>query len=265
MVNPTEINNWYKKLTAQLIALNEAKQRAFLFADSISNLEPVAASPALSHVLAAGFCLRSRLSMITTEAALLAIAEKWWPEEHRQKTYLASTSDGERLTTIFLRNATRETVRNEDDDASIPVPVYNPSRPLTLGERRSLASKPDRSLIEKAICDPHPKVIAKLLDNPKLTENDVVYISTRRPASADVLKLVALHPRWRPNKRIARALLYNPSTPNEAALTLLPGLDKQTMAKIAKDVHLHGLIREASAKFLQIQAIKRKRAPLNGR
>jgi hypothetical protein len=96
-----------------------------------------------------------------------------------------------------------------------------------------------------------------LLDNPNLTENDVVYISTRRPAPPEVLKVVALHQRWRPNKRIARALVYNPSTPREAALTLLPGLDKQTVAKIAKDIHLEGLIREASAKFLQIQTTKR--------
>jgi hypothetical protein len=195
--------------------------------------------------------------MIAAEAALLAIAKKVWSGEHRKKTYLASTADGERLTSIFLRDAADESIHSEDDDISIPVPIYNPSRPLTLGERRSLASKPDRSLIEKAICDPHPKVIAKLLDNPKLTETDVVYISTNRPAPPEVLEVVALHRRWRPNKRIARALIYNPSTPRVAALTLLPGLDKQTVGKIAKDIHLDGRIREASAKFLQIQATKK--------
>ena len=41
-----------------------------------------------------------------------------------------------------------------------------------------------------------------------------------------------------------------------AALTLLPGLDKQTVANVARDTHLDGLIREAAAKFLQIQEKK---------
>ncbi|MCP4197418.1 MAG: hypothetical protein GY762_09740 [Proteobacteria bacterium] len=257
MVNSAEINKWYKKLSAQLVVLSEARQRTILFADGISNLEPAVASPALSYVLTTGFCLRSRPSTITTEAALLAIVEKRWPEEHRRDTYLASTADGERLTALFLRQSMGESPDNEEEEASIPVPVYNPSRPLTLGERRSLASRPDRSLIEKAICDPHPKVIAKLLDNPKLTENDVVFISTRRPASPEVLAVVAFHPRWRPNQRIGRALIYNPSTPSMAALTLLPGLDKQTVVKIAKDIHLNGPVREASAKLLQIKATKK--------
>ncbi len=257
MVNPTEITNWYKNLTKQLIALSDARQRIILFADSISSLEPTLASPALNHVLAAGFCLRSRPSVITAEAALLAIAKNAWLGEHRERTYQTSITDGAQLTSIFLRDAAGNSPDEEDDDTSIPVPVYNPSRPLTLGERRSLASKPDRSIIEKAICDPHPKVVAKLLDNPKLTENDVVYIATRRPSPIEVLKVVSLHRRWRPNKRIARALVYNPSTPRDAALTLLPGLDKQTVAKIAKDIHLDGLIREAAAKFLQIQATKK--------
>jgi hypothetical protein len=257
MVNPAEITQWYRKLSAQLTVLSEARQRIILFAESISALEPAAASRALSYVLAAGFCLRSRPSMITTEAALLAIVEKWWPEEHQRDTYLASTADGERLTSLFLRQSMGESTDKEEEEASIPVPVYNPSRPITLGERRALASRPDRSLIEKAIGDPHPKVIAKLLDNPKLTENDVVFISTRRPAAPEVLEIVAFHPRWRPNKRIGRALVYNPSTPSLAALTLLPGLDKQTVVKIAQDTHLHGLVREASAKLLQIQSTKK--------
>ena len=53
-------------------------------------------------------------------------------------------------------------------------------RPLTLGERKSLARTHDRSLIQRVVRDPHPDVIRILLDNPSLTEEDVGRVCAQR-------------------------------------------------------------------------------------
>ena len=45
-------------------------------------------------------------------------------------------------------------------------PAPSKERPLTLGERKALARKPDRRLIARAMRDPHPAVVAVLLSNP---------------------------------------------------------------------------------------------------
>src|SRR5688572_8898608 len=60
------------------------------------------------------------------------------------------------------------------------VPDYGKGRPLTLGERKSIARRPRRDLIERALGDPHPEVIRLLLQNPRLTEADVIRICARR-------------------------------------------------------------------------------------
>ena len=47
-------------------------------------------------------------------------------------------------------------------------------RPLTLGERKSLARTHAASKLLLLLRDPHPAVVAILLDNPHLTESDIV-------------------------------------------------------------------------------------------
>ena len=44
--------------------------------------------------------------------------------------------------------------------------------------------------------DPHPAVVAILLENPHVTEPDVVRIAAARPAVPEALAKLAVHPRW---------------------------------------------------------------------
>ena len=96
-------------------------------------------------------------------------------------------------------------------------------RPLTLGERKSLAKKPDRNLIERLLSDPHPDVIRGVLRNPRLTEDDVVRFVARTPARADLLAEVTRSPKWIHRPRVRLAIVINPHS--DQALTIpLTGL-----------------------------------------
>ena len=57
------------------------------------------------------------------------------------------------------------------------VPDFGRGRPLTLGERKTLARRRDRQLLGRVLRDPHPDVIQVLLGNPALTEEDVVRLA----------------------------------------------------------------------------------------
>ena len=71
--------------------------------------------------------------------------------------------------------------------ATSGIPDYGRGRPLTLGERKSLARRPDRAMLDRLLHDPHPDVIRRLLRNPRLTEDDVVRLAARRPGRPEVL------------------------------------------------------------------------------
>jgi hypothetical protein len=102
-------------------------------------------------------------------------------------------------------------------------------RELTLGERKWLARRPDRETMQRLLADPHPEVIRRCLGNPRITEDDVVRLSAKRPGRSDVLAEVA-RSLWVRRPRVRLALVLNPATPVEiamrtAGLLLRPELD----------------------------------------
>jgi hypothetical protein len=54
--------------------------------------------------------------------------------------------------------------------ASAPRALTPGTRPLTLGERKSLARSWDRNVLTRLLIDPNHDVVALLLQNPRITE-----------------------------------------------------------------------------------------------
>ena len=103
-------------------------------------------------------------------------------------------------------------------------PLRQRTRPLTLGERKSLARTSRRELIIQLLRDPHPDVVAILLGNPHLTERDVVTMASSRPAVPAALTLIADHARWSVRAGVRRALAFNPHTPVHIAVRVITTL-----------------------------------------
>jgi hypothetical protein len=130
------------------------------------------------------------------------------------------------------------TPRTAGDDELDRVPDFGKGRPLALGERKSLARRRDRQLLARVIRDPHPDVIRILLENPALTEADVVRLVSRRPIHADVLREVAACVRWVVRSEVRSALLKNPYSPLELVLPLVPLATTTELAELADSPEL---------------------------
>lgn len=103
-------------------------------------------------------------------------------------------------------------------------PLRPRGRALSLGERKSLARTHSRDSLLLIAKDPHPSVVAIILDNPHLTEPDVVRIASARPVMAEALELIANHVRWRTRAAIKRAVVYNPYAAVATALRMMTTL-----------------------------------------
>ncbi|MGB5702745.1 MAG: hypothetical protein WBM48_08005 [Polyangiales bacterium] len=134
------------------------------------------------------------------------------------------------------------------------VPDFGRGRPLTLGERKSLARTHDRSLIQRVVRDPHPDVIRILLDNPSLTEEDVVRVCARRPNDPNVLQTVYRHRRWVVRYRPRNAILRNPDTQLDTALLLAPLLRKQELREAATSSELAAPLRLSCKAILDLRS-----------
>lgn len=141
---------------------------------------------------------------------------------------------------------------SQQDDEADPPPnaalaraMMERGRPISLGERKTLARRRDRNLLARVLRDPHPDVIRILLDNPALTEVDVVRLCARRPAPPEVLGQVFRHPRWILRYGVRRALVLNPHTPDVISLQLLPHLTPADLALVARSADLSARVRDA--------------------
>jgi len=124
----------------------------------------------------------------------------------------------------------------------------------TLGERKWMARKPDRGLIQRLLRVTDPEVTRILLGNPKLTEADVVWLAARRPNAVRVLEEVARSRRWRSLARVRLALVQNPYTPPRIAVLLSPLLTLADLRVIAADNSAHPLLNEMARHLVALRA-----------
>jgi hypothetical protein len=130
-------------------------------------------------------------------------------------------------------------------------PLRQRGRPLTLGERKSLARNGRRDLLMHLLRDPHPDVVRILLDNPHLTERDAVALAASRPAVPEALVVVADHRRWSVRHMVRRALAFNPHTPVHVAMRVATTLGAADWREITGDPHLAESLRAHAADLLR--------------
>jgi hypothetical protein len=225
-----------------LLVLDDWAQRSLRFGVWIEAVTPEDAAPAFGWILASAFHHRTPGGKVLAESAGLALLDRHWPEEHRIHTREAAAALELAVTSAFLL----EPEPLEHDERAFEVPDYGGDRPLTLGERRALASRPSRRIIARALLDPHPMVALRLLGNPKVVEGDVLRIASRRPAPPPVLAELARHSRWRGRPRVAAALAHNPCTPHAHATSLLPGLPRPLVREVSEDGRVSESLRDAA-------------------
>ncbi len=113
---------------------------------------------------------------------------------------------------------------------------------LTLGEKRSLARTHTKERLGRLLYDTNPLVVRNILENPSLTEPDVLKMASRRPNHEKVLTTIYQNDRWVSSYDVKTAIVRNPYTPVPIALGLLLFLKKQDLAEIAVDSTLHEVI-----------------------
>src|SRR5262249_37406379 len=145
--------------------------------------------------------------------------------------------------------SSRESVFPRDPNKD-RVPDYGTGRPLTLGERKSLARRPNREMLARLLNDPHPEVIRRLLNNPGITEDDVVRLASKRPCRGDVLAEIAYSDKWIHRARVRITLVLNPSTPLEIAGPIVSLLMRQELKLVATSTHVPPGVRALCLEFL---------------
>lgn len=172
--------------------------------------------------------------------------------DDRSRLYAAAKDAGhDEISHLFFDSSPSSAPEHDfDEDLSAERAVVPGGRPLTLGERKSLARGHQRELLEHVMRDLHPDVVTILLDNPHLTERDVLVIASRRPSPPASLAVVASNHRWRARYSVKRALAMNPHTPTHLAMQLATNLRPADLRALRDDPNLADALREQARALL---------------
>lgn len=136
-----------------------------------------------------------------------------------------------------------------------PTPDYGAGRELSVGERRTMARTPNRSWFDKLLRDPHPLVIRQLLENPRLTEDDIVRLAARRPPNIEALRSIA-RTDWLLRSRVRMALIHNPGTPSAIAVPLLAVCTRPELREVRTSSECSEVLREVAEELLVLRSVR---------
>jgi hypothetical protein len=208
---------------------------------------------ALAAIVARAHLVDDADAMETLQCVTHAAAEPSLPYELRQRLYEAAvTRNLPTIARLFLVASPAGDLPRQLQKQLGPERALRPNdaRPLTLGERKALARTHRRDKLTLLIRDPHPQVVAIVLDNPHLTEGDVVKMAAARPAVPESLARIAAHPRWSVRHPVKRALVLNPSTPLADAIRIATTLRAPELEELANDHSLPDALRQHATEVL---------------
>lgn len=167
------------------------------------------------------------------------------PYELIEGLYAAAAEHGDDLLKGLLRSpATEQSMA--DPAAALPRAIGE----IPLGVRRSLAKGTEKHMLERLLLDPDERVMRHLLDNPRITEEDVIRIASRRPIPGSTLSEIAQNRRWASRRRVRVALARNPYCPTDVALRILGSLPLPELRELGSDGTLHDEIRRRAVEEL---------------
>jgi hypothetical protein len=234
---------------ARLKALRDPRLRVLALVQALGEGDPTAWVETLATIMTRAHLNDDPDAAEVLEAITHAAADAGLPYATRQQLYEAATwQQFPAIARLFLVASPPTIGPHQLAKSLAPERSLKPTgRSFTLGERKSLARTHDRQQILLLLGDPHPAVVAILLDNPHITEADIVRIASGRPAVPAALATLAAHPRWSVRHPVKRALVLNPSTPLADAIRIATTLRSQELRELAADPSLPEPLRTHAA------------------
>jgi hypothetical protein len=124
---------------------------------------------------------------------------------------------------------------------------------LPLGQRITLARRGPARVAGALVAEGHAQVLPIALDNPYLTEAQVLKALARDKVSTSVVQALARHGKWSQSYHVRLALVRHPATPVSVVLGCLPLLTVNDLRELAAP----GIVAENLRKYLQAEVQRR--------
>ena len=127
---------------------------------------------------------------------------------------------------------------------------------LPLGQKITLARRGPARVAGALLAEGHAQVISIVLDNPYMTEAQILRALSREKLPISVIPAIVQHRKWSIIYNVRLALVRHPATPLASVLSYLPELTVSDLRELAAP----GIVPENLRKYLQAEVQRRTRA-----
>jgi hypothetical protein len=124
---------------------------------------------------------------------------------------------------------------------------------LPLGQKITLARRGPGRVAGALVAEGHGQVLPVALNNPFLTEAQVLKTLAREKVATSVVQALATHRKWSQTYNVRLAIVRNPSAPISVVLGFLPQLTVSDLRVLAEP----GIVAENLRKYLQAEVRRR--------
>lgn len=121
-------------------------------------------------------------------------------------------------------------------------------------DRMKLAMKGDREARGILIRDTNRVVASAVINNPRITDNEVENISAMRTVTDEVLRLISMNRAWARSYTIIHNLVRNPRTPIPTVLGILPRIRTKDLHLLSQNKNVSEAVRRQGLRLAQARS-----------
>jgi hypothetical protein len=158
--------------------------------------------------------------------------------------------------------AIADAVRNDTDGFTPPQELITEPAPepaqnlaakigqMTVAQKLKLALRGNRETRAILMRDTSVMVQRFLIENPRLTDDEIVSIAKSRIVVSEILTKLSRNREWMRNYLVRHALVQNPRTPSAIAVGLVPTLQERDQRLLAKSHSVPSVVAGAARRIL---------------
>ena len=176
--------------------------------------------------------------------------DAWLPAERYEELVSETAAD-------VSANAQRviESERLERGDISADrVSLIRKIMFMNTKDRMKLAMKGDREARSILIRDSNKVVCSAVVNNPRITEQEIENIAAMRTVADEVLRLIALNRSWARSYPIIHNLARNPRTPIPTVMNLLLRIKTKDLQSLTQNRNVSEAVRRQAQRLQQVRS-----------
>ena len=118
-------------------------------------------------------------------------------------------------------------------------------------DRMKLAMKGDREARSILIRDSNKVVATAVINNPRVTDQEVENIASMRTVADEVLRLIAINRAWARSYPIIHNLVRNPRTPVPTVVSTLPRIRSKDLQHLSQNRNVSEAVRRQALRLVQ--------------